>query len=55
MDHVACGGSVIDTPGILDHELEKRNVIEMQAVTALAHLPCAVLSSLMSRSSAVIP
>lgn len=29
--------------GILDHELEKRNVIEMQAVTALAHLPCAVL------------
>ncbi|KAH8069677.1 hypothetical protein JL720_11983 [Aureococcus anophagefferens] len=34
---------VIDTPGILDHELEKRNVIEMQAVAALAHLPCAVL------------
>ena len=33
----------VDTPGILDHELEKRNVIEMQAVTALAHLPCAVL------------
>ncbi|XP_008553913.1 nucleolar GTP-binding protein 1 [Microplitis demolitor] len=34
---------VIDTPGILDHALEDRNVIEMQAVTALAHLRSAVL------------
>ncbi|KAH0535469.1 nucleolar GTP-binding protein 1 [Cotesia glomerata] len=34
---------VIDTPGILDHALEDRNVIEMQAVTALAHLRAAVL------------
>lgn len=34
---------VIDTPGILDHPLEDRNVIEMQAVTALAHLRAAVL------------
>lgn len=34
---------VIDTPGILDHPLEERNVIEMQAVTALAHLQSAVL------------
>ncbi|KAF7991475.1 hypothetical protein HCN44_008787 [Aphidius gifuensis] len=34
---------VIDTPGILDHSLEDRNVIEMQAVTALAHLRAAVL------------
>ena len=33
---------VIDTPGILDHPLEDRNVIEMQAVTALAHLPCVI-------------
>ncbi|KAH1000827.1 hypothetical protein HUJ04_013111 [Dendroctonus ponderosae] len=34
---------VIDTPGILDHSLEERNVIEMQAVTALAHLKACVL------------
>lgn len=34
---------VVDTPGILDHPLEERNVIEMQAVTALAHLRAAVL------------
>ncbi|XP_003696957.1 nucleolar GTP-binding protein 1 [Apis florea] len=34
---------VIDTPGILDHPLEERNVIEMQAITALAHLRAAVL------------
>ncbi|CAD1474489.1 unnamed protein product, partial [Heterotrigona itama] len=34
---------VVDTPGILDHPLEERNVIEMQAITALAHLRAAVL------------
>jgi len=34
---------VIDTPGILDHPLEQRNIIEMQAITALAHLHCCVL------------
>lgn len=34
---------VIDTPGILDHPLEDRNVIEMTAITALAHLPAAIL------------
>lgn len=33
----------IDTPGILDHPLEDRNTIEMQSVTALAHLHCTVL------------
>lgn len=34
---------MIDTPGILDHPLEERNTIEMQAITAMAHLQCAVL------------
>lgn len=34
---------VVDTPGILDHPLEERNTIEMQAITALAHLRAAVL------------
>jgi len=34
---------VIDTPGILDHPLEERNTIEMQCITALAHLTCSVL------------
>merc|ERR550517_22116 len=35
--------TVIDSPGVLDRPLEERNVIEMQAITALAHLDCAVL------------
>lgn len=34
---------VIDTPGILDHSLEERNIIEMQAITALAHLRACIL------------
>jgi nucleolar GTP-binding protein len=34
---------VIDTPGVLDHPLEDRNTIEMTAITALAHLPAAIL------------
>lgn len=34
---------VIDTPGILDHELEARNIIELQSITALAHLRACVL------------
>lgn len=34
---------VIDTPGILDQPLEERNTIEMQAVTALAHIRSAIL------------
>lgn len=34
---------MVDTPGILDHPLEERNTIEMQAITALAHLRAAIL------------
>jgi nucleolar GTP-binding protein len=34
---------IIDTPGLLDRELEYRNRIEMQAVTALKHLAKAIL------------
>jgi nucleolar GTP-binding protein len=33
----------IDTPGILDHPLDERNTIEMQAITAMAHLRAAIL------------
>lgn len=34
---------VVDTPGILDHALENRNTIEMQAITAMAHLRASIL------------
>ncbi|XP_053200790.1 GTP-binding protein 4-like, partial [Panonychus citri] len=34
---------VIDTPGILDHPLEERNTIEMQAITALAHIRSCII------------
>eukprot|EP00761_Pharyngomonas_kirbyi_P011745 gb/GECH01011771.1/.p1 GENE.gb/GECH01011771.1/~~gb/GECH01011771.1/.p1 ORF type:complete len:666 (+),score=180.38 gb/GECH01011771.1/:1-1998(+) len=34
---------VIDTPGLLDHPLADRNTIEMQSITALAHLRASVV------------
>lgn len=34
---------VIDSPGILDHSLEEMNTIEMQSITALAHLKSCVI------------
>ncbi|KAI9340153.1 P-loop containing nucleoside triphosphate hydrolase protein [Zopfochytrium polystomum] len=43
MDYKNLRWQVIDTPGILDHPLEQRNTIEMQSITALAHLRTAVL------------
>ena len=33
----------IDTPGILDHPLEDMNTIEMQSITAIAHLRSAIM------------
>lgn len=43
MDYKYVTWQLIDTPGILDHPLEDRNTIEMQSITALAHLRAAVL------------
>lgn len=43
MDYKYLKWQVIDTPGILDHELEERNTIEWQSVTALAHLKAAIV------------
>ena len=43
MDHNYVRWQVIDSPGILDHALEERNTIEMQAITALAHLRACIL------------
>jgi len=43
MDHRFLRWQVVDTPGILDRPLEERNTIEMQAITALAHLQCCIL------------
>ena len=43
MDYKYLRWQVIDTPGILDHPLEQRNTIEMQSITALAHLRACIL------------
>ncbi|KAN0091376.1 P-loop containing nucleoside triphosphate hydrolase protein [Tylopilus felleus] len=43
LDYKYLRWQVIDTPGILDHPLEEMNTIEMQSITALAHLKCCVL------------
>eukprot|EP01023_Acetabularia_acetabulum_P035975 TRINITY_DN3401_c0_g1_i4.p1 TRINITY_DN3401_c0_g1~~TRINITY_DN3401_c0_g1_i4.p1 ORF type:complete len:676 (-),score=137.05 TRINITY_DN3401_c0_g1_i4:1599-3626(-) len=43
MDYKYLRWQVIDTPGVLDRPLEDRNTIEMQSITALAHLKACVL------------
>jgi nucleolar GTP-binding protein len=43
MDYRYQRWQVMDTPGILDHSLEERNTIEMQAITALAHLKACII------------
>lgn len=43
MDYKYLRWQVVDTPGILDHPLEEMNTIEMQSITALAHLRSAIL------------
>ncbi|KAI0820085.1 GTP binding protein 4 [Trametes gibbosa] len=43
LDHRYMRWQVIDTPGILDHPLEEMNNIEMQSITALAHLKACIL------------
>ncbi|KAK9760532.1 Nucleolar GTP-binding protein 1, partial [Basidiobolus ranarum] len=43
MDYKYLRWQVIDTPGILDHPLEEMNTIEMQSITALAHLRACIM------------
>lgn len=43
MDYKYLRWQVIDTPGVLDHPLEEMNTIEMQSITALAHLRSAIM------------
>ena len=42
-DYKGLGYQLIDTPGLLDHPLEERNNIELQAIAALAYLNAAIL------------
>ena len=42
-DYNSLPWQVIDTPGILDHAIDARNTIEMQSITALAHLRCSII------------
>jgi len=43
MDYKYLRWQVIDTPGVLDRPLEERNTVEMQSITAIAHLRSSVL------------
>ncbi|TDL21441.1 P-loop containing nucleoside triphosphate hydrolase protein [Rickenella mellea] len=43
LDYKYLRWQVVDTPGILDHPLEDMNTIEMQSITALAHLKSCIL------------
>lgn len=43
MDYKYLRWQVVDTPGILDHPLEEMNTIEMQSITALAHLRSCIM------------
>ena len=43
LDYKYLRWQVIDTPGVLDHPLEEMNTIEMQSITALAHLKSCIL------------
>jgi len=43
MDYKYLRWQVIDTPGVLDHPLDEMNTIEMQSITALAHLRSCVM------------
>jgi len=42
-DYANVRWQIIDSPGILDYDLESRNTIEMQSITAMAHLKACVL------------
>lgn len=42
-DYANVRWQIIDSPGIQDYDLESRNTIEMQSITAMAHLKACVL------------